>query len=181
MLSWAGIARRIRVPAGFAFGVVYIWLARPTLRSISVGAIIATFGLLIRTLASGHVRKNQELTTSGPYAYTRNPLYIGSFVLAAGFGWAAQNWLIAAAILLIFFVIYVPVILEEEKFLRQNFPQFQDYSRQVPRFIPRLTPISGTPGAFSWDLYRKHREYHAVLGSIAMLAALVIKILCMSR
>jgi protein-S-isoprenylcysteine O-methyltransferase Ste14 len=179
--SWATIARRTRVPVGFVFAAVYFWLARPTLQSIFIGTIIVICGLLIRALASGYVRKNEELTTSGPYAYTRNPLYLGSLILAAGFGWAAQNWWIVAAILLIFTVIYIPVILEEEKFLHQRFPEFQDYSRQVPRFIPRLRPIPGTAGAFSWDLYRKHREYHAVIGSIAMLAALAIKMLWMSR
>lgn len=181
MPSWATITRRIRVPVGFVFAVVYFWLAKPSVRSIFIGAIIVICGLLIRALASGYVRKNEELTTSGLYAYTRNPLYLGSLVLAAGFGWAAQNWWIVAAIILIFTVIYMPVILEEEKFLRQRFPEFQEYSRRVPRFIPRLRPISGPPSAFSWDLYLKHREYHAVIGSLAMLAALTLKMFWMSR
>jgi len=179
--SWSHIARRIRVPVGFVFAVCYFWLARPTPRPILIGAIIVLCGLFIRALASGYVQKNEELTTGGPYAYTRNPLYFGSLILAVGFGWAAQNWWIAAAILLIFVVIYMPVILDEERFLRQRFPNFAAYSHQVPRFIPRLTPFMGTSGAFSWDLYRKHREYHAMIGSIAMLLALLVKMLFLSR
>ena len=103
--SWSHIARRIRVPVGFVFAVCYFWLARPTPRPILIGAIIVLCGLFIRALASGYVQKNEELTTGGPYAYTRNPLYFGSLILAVGFGWAAQNWWIAAAILLIFVVI----------------------------------------------------------------------------
>jgi protein-S-isoprenylcysteine O-methyltransferase Ste14 len=75
-LAWAKIARRIRVPLGFAFAVLYFWLARPTWRFIAIGAVVILPGLLIRALASGHVRKNEALATSGPYAYTRNPLYL---------------------------------------------------------------------------------------------------------
>ena len=86
MHSWSQIARRIRVPLGFSFVAVYFWLAQPTLHSISVGALIAVAGLGIRTLASGHVQKNEQLTMSGPYAYVRNPLYFGSVVLAVGLG-----------------------------------------------------------------------------------------------
>ena len=181
MPSWAAIARRIRVPIGFVFAVVYFWIAKPTPSSIIIGTIIVVCGLLIRALASGYVQKNKELTTSGPYAHSRNPLYVGSLVLAAGFAWAAQSWWIVASILLIFFLIYVPVVRDEEEFLRKQFPEFEAYARQVPRFIPRLTPFSRASGAFSWRLYRKHREYNAMIGSIAMLLALVIKMCCLPR
>ena len=175
MARWPTIARRIRVPAGFAFAVIYLWLAKPIVASMLVGAVLVIPGLLIRALASGHVQKNEQLTTSGPYAYTRNPLYLGSLILAAGFAAAARSWWVALAAALFFIVVYVPVIRDEETFLRKQFPEFDEYARGVPRLRPRLTAFSGSRGAFSWDLYWKHREYNALLGALAMMAALVAK------
>src|SRR5437879_13497193 len=128
MAEWSRVARRIRVPLGFIFAVLYFWLARPTWRSMIVGALIVLPGLLLRALASGHVRKNEELTTSGPYAYIRHPLYLGSLIMASGFALAARSWWIALMTALIFLIIYVPVMLAEETFLRQRFPQFEDYA-----------------------------------------------------
>src|SRR5690348_11548837 len=110
MASWSKIARRIRVPMGFALAIVYFWLARPTLQSIVLGGGLVVPGLLVRAVASGHVQKNEQLATSGPYAYTRNPLYLGSLVLAIGFVVAARSIWIAAAMLVMFFTIYLPVI-----------------------------------------------------------------------
>ncbi len=101
------------------------------------------------------------------------PLYLGSLILAIGFALASRSWWIVAGILLLFFAIYLPVIRSEEAFLRERFPQFDDYTRQVPRLFPRLRPSVKNSGAFSWDLYRKHREYNATLGAAAMLTALV--------
>ncbi len=175
MASWSKIARRIRVPVGFAFSVVYIWLAHPRWITIAIGAGIAMVGIAIRAFASGHVKKNAELTTTGPYAYTRNPLYLGSMVLGAGFAVASWNWIIAVAMAAIFVVIYIPVIRSEEAFLRQTFPGFDDYAVRVPRLIPRLT-ARGEHGAFSSQLYRQHREYNVLLGSAMMLAVLVVKL-----
>jgi Phospholipid methyltransferase len=181
MTDWSRIARRIRVPVGFAFAVFYFCLARPTWRSLAFGAFVIVPGLLIRALASGHIRKNEELTTSGPYAYTRNPLYLGSLLLGVGFAIAARSWWIAIALIVIFSAIYLPVILDEEKFLRQKFPEFGEYAGHVPRMFPRLTAHSANAddisGEFSMDLYRQHREYNALLGSLAMLVALLIKML----
>ena len=134
------MARRIRVPLGFAFAIVYIWLARPTTSSLIVGALVILPGLLLRGFASGHVQKDKQLTTSGPYAYTRNPLYLGSLLLACGFAIAARSWWIVAIMLLMFAVIYVPVIAGEERYLRATFPEYDDYARHVPRMLPRLTP-----------------------------------------
>ena len=95
MASWPQIARRIRVPLGFGFAVLYVWLAQPTSLSILAGGCLALPGLVMRGIASGHVTKNEQLTMSGPYAYVRNPLYLGSLVLAAGFAVAARSWVIA--------------------------------------------------------------------------------------
>jgi len=179
--SWSKIARRIRVPLGFVFAVLYVWLARPTKFSILVGAIIALVGLVIRALASGHVQKNEVLATSGPYAYTRNPLYLGSIVMAGGFLIAARNWWIALIAFIIFFVIYLPVIRSEEAFLSSRFPEYDEYTRNVPRFFPRIRPNQSGTGSFSWHLYWKHREYNAALGVLGMTAVLVIKLIWFTK
>jgi len=177
MASWSSIARRIRVPLGFAFAALYLWLARPTLRSVLIGATLVIPGLVIRALASGHLQKNEQLATGGPYAFTRNPLYLGSLILSVGFALAARSWWILAGIVLLFFVIYLPVIRGEEGFLRERFPQFDEYAREVPSLFPRVSRFSQRSGSFSWELYWKHREYNATLGSAAIVAALVAKLM----
>jgi protein-S-isoprenylcysteine O-methyltransferase Ste14 len=183
MAEWSPIARRIRVPLGFLFAVLYFWLAQPTWRFIAFGAALVLPGLLVRALASGHVRKNEALATSGPYAYTRNPLYLGSLLIGIGFCLAARSWWLGIALVVMFVAIYLPVIQAEETFLRAKFPEFAEYTRRVPRIFPRLAPHSPaqppgdneSAGAFSFALYRQHREYNALLGALAMLAALIAK------
>jgi protein-S-isoprenylcysteine O-methyltransferase Ste14 len=170
------VARRIRVPLGFVFAAVFVLLARPTGTSLVVGGLVLVPGLLLRGLASGHVQKDKQLTTSGPYAYTRNPLYLGSLILAAGFAIAARSWWIVAIMLLMFAVIYVPVIAGEERYLRQTFPDYEDYARHVPRLLPRLTPYGRQPSAYSSARYWKHREYEASIGCVVVLAVLVAKL-----
>jgi protein-S-isoprenylcysteine O-methyltransferase Ste14 len=162
---------------GFALAAVYLWLARPTVAFIFCGFAFVAIGLIIRALASGHVQKNEQLTTSGPYAHTRNPLYLGSLILAVGFAVAGHSWWIGVAVIVLFVSIYLPVIHAEESFLRERFPAFDEYASRVPRLFPRLHFFGNTPGQFSWDLYWKHREYNATLGSVAMLAALMAKVL----
>lgn len=181
MPRWHTIARRIRVPLGFLFSGAYISLARPSALSMIAGSSIVLIGVLIRGLASGHVQKNEQLTTSGPYSYTRNPLYLGSLVLACGFALASRSWWVALIIAVIFFVIYLPVMRSEEDFLRRQFPDFEDYARSVPRLFPRFTPYQSSSGSFSAHLYWKHREYNAALGSALMIAALAIKAAWFSR
>jgi protein-S-isoprenylcysteine O-methyltransferase Ste14 len=148
---------------------------------VLIGSALIIPGLAIRALASGHVQKNQQLTTTGPYAYTRNPLYLGSLILAVGFAIAARNWWIGAGVVLIFLAIYLPVIRGEEVFLGERFPEFAQYARQVPRLFPRPGSVSDGRGTFSWDLYRKHREYNATLGAMAIVAALTAKLFWISR
>jgi protein-S-isoprenylcysteine O-methyltransferase Ste14 len=180
MTPWSQVARRIRVPLGFVFAVVYFWLARPSMRSIVLGLCGIAPGLLIRAVASGHVRKNETLTTSGPYAYTRNPLYLGSLLIGLGFAIAARSWWIAALLVAMFVGIYLPVIRDEEVFLRNKFPDFAEYERNVPRMLPRIRTapdLNEASHAFSLQLYLKHREYNALLGSLAMLAGLVAKMI----
>jgi protein-S-isoprenylcysteine O-methyltransferase Ste14 len=179
MAEWSQIARRIRVPLGFLFAVLYFWLARPTWRSLMVGAVVVVPGLLIRALASGHVRKNESLATTGPYAYTRNPLYLGSLLMGLGFCVAARSWWVGVALVVMFVAIYLPVIRDEEAFLRGRFPEFEEYAKRVPPMLPRLRPQSGDvndgPAGFSWELYLKHREYNAMLGAVGMMVALIVK------
>jgi protein-S-isoprenylcysteine O-methyltransferase Ste14 len=182
--SWSKIARRIRVPLGFAFAVLYFWLARPCWRSLAFGAILIIPGLLIRALASGHVRKNEALATSGPYAYTRNPLYLGSLLMGVGFAVAARSWWVGVILVGMFFAIYLPVIRDEESYLRQKFPEFEDYARRVPRMFPSIVSHSRDGQAahgFSFDLYLKHREYNALLGAGAMVAGLIAKTILFRR
>lgn len=176
MAEWSSTARRIRVPLGFAFAAFYLWIAHPSWGSIVGGTLVAVPGVLLRALASGHVKKNQELTTTGPYAYTRNPLYLGSLIMALGFALAARSVWVLALIVIMFFLIYLPVIRSEEAFLRATFPNFEEYSRCVPRLLPRPQTRSRLSSEFSSELYLQHREYNAVLGSAALIAALVSKL-----
>jgi protein-S-isoprenylcysteine O-methyltransferase Ste14 len=175
--AWSRVARRIRVPVGFIFSLVYFWLARPTKISLVAGTLVLLPGLVLRGLASGHVQKDKQLTTSGPYAYTRNPLYLGSLMLAGGFAIAARSWWIVAIMLLMFTVIYIPVIAGEERYLRQTFPDYGDYARHVPRMLPRFTPYGGQQSAYSSARYLKHREYEASIGCVVVLAVLVVKVI----
>jgi protein-S-isoprenylcysteine O-methyltransferase Ste14 len=179
-ITWARIARRIRVPLSFLAAIAYVWLARPRLISLLIGTLVILPGLLLRGLASGHVQKDKQLTTSGPYAYTRNPLYLGSLMMAAGFAIAARSWWIVAFMLVMFVVIYVPVIAGEESYLRRTFPEYGDYARHVPRLLPRLTPYSGQQSEYSSERYWKHREYQASLGVVLMLAILIAKLIIFS-
>jgi len=179
--EWSRIARRIRVPLGFAFTAFYVWIAKPSWKSIAVGAAAALPGILLRAFASGHVRKNEELTTSGPYAYTRNPLYLGSLIMALGFAIAARSVWVFLLMIVMFCVIYLPVIRAEEAFLRQTFANFAEYAQNVPRLLPRWSAYGKVESAFSRPLYWQHREYNATLGTAALLAALVAKLVWASR
>src|SRR5277367_120159 len=114
--GWSKIAKRIRVPMGFVFAVLYLWLARPTLAFIVLSLILVIPGIWLRAYASGYVKKNMELTVTGPYALTRNPLYLGSILIAFGFALASRSILIALALILLFALIYIPVIRSEEAF-----------------------------------------------------------------
>ncbi|MGB6132255.1 MAG: isoprenylcysteine carboxylmethyltransferase family protein [Acidobacteriaceae bacterium] len=177
-MSWNRIARRIRVPLGFVFTAFFLWLARPTPAFLAFSLILVVPGLALRAIASGYVKKNAELTVTGPYAYTRNPLYLGSMLIAFGFALAARSLWIALALAILFAAIYIPVIRSEEAYLRSVFPGFDAYAATVPPLLPRLAP-AGAPGAqrgrFSAQLYRRHREYNALIGALSVYAALILK------
>jgi protein-S-isoprenylcysteine O-methyltransferase Ste14 len=183
---WQSIARRIRVPLGFLAAALYFFeLLRhaPHPAAVAWSLALVLPGLWLRAYASGYVKKNRELTVTGPYAHTRNPLYLGSMLIAAGFALALLSWPVALVLALGFAVIYVPVIASEERFLRAAFPAFDDYCRRVPRLIPRLTPArnseaNGTPGtgkgSFSLSLYLQHREYNAGIGVLLLYLSLLL-------
>ncbi len=174
--GWQRIARRIRVPLGFAFALLYLWLARPSLAAIVVGCVVVALGLAVRAVASGQLRKNEALATSGPYSYTRNPLYLGSILIAIGFAVAARSVWVWIVLAVFFSAVYIPVIRDEEAFLRSKFPDFELYARRVPRILPRWSGESVT-SEFSRELYLKHREYNALIGAALMMLAIAIKML----
>jgi protein-S-isoprenylcysteine O-methyltransferase Ste14 len=183
---WQRIARRIRVPLGFVAAAVYLWeLVKhtPSWPPIAWSLLLVLPGLWLRGYAAGYVKKNRELTMTGPYAHVRNPLYLGSMLIAAGFAVALMSWPFAVVLVVFFLLIYVPVIASEEKFLRGEFLEFEWYCARVPRLIPRLTPARapdgdrGNPGRFSLELYRKHREYNSAIGAALLYCSLLLAIL----
>ena len=175
----AGLRSRAGSGCRWALSSPYSISGWPSLlvQSILIGAALVIPGLVIRALASGQLQKNEQLATAGLYAYTRNPLYLGSLIFAVGFALASRSWWIVGGIVVLFFAIYLPVIRGEEVFLRQRFPQFEDYARQVPRLVPAADRIQQGRRSVQLGLYWKHREYNAALGAAAMLAALVAKML----
>jgi len=150
---------------------------------MAASLVLVVPGLWLRGYAAGYVRKNAELTRTGPYAYTRNPLYLGSMLIAFGFAAASGSWIIAVALAALFAAIYVPTILSEEQYLREHFTGFDDYARRVPRLLPRLIPARTTDawGSFSGELYRHHREYNALMGACVLYAALAALLLFFRR
>ena len=172
------VAKRIRVPMGFVFAGVFLWFARPTAATLSLSLLLVLPGLWLRGYAAGYVKKNAELTTSGPYAHTRNPLYLGSMLIASGFGAAAGRWWLVALLVGLFAAIYIPTIQGEEEYLRAHFTGFDEYAAQVPRLLPRVTPAPamGGAGAFSRKLYLHHREYNSAMGAGAIYVALLLRL-----
>ena len=189
---------KIRLRSAWLVVPLYLWLADPTAQSIALGLVVAVLGALVRGWAAGTIRKNRVLTTSGPYAYTRNPLYFGSFLIAIGLVIASNEaWL--ALLLVANVVIYHRVMLKEERRLEKLFgDDFKRYEEAVPRFIPRLRPAvihapvasdadsldesdmapdppPNTPGRF-FKRYLRHREYQAMLGIAVMFIALAVKL-----
>ena len=171
------VLSRWRVPLGFVMAVFYFFLARPTPHSILTGCAVALVGLLWRAWASGMIRKNQVLATDGPYAFSRNPLYLGSFLLAVGFGWASGNAWVLAAVIVLFLMIYWPVMRQEERELEGLFGErFEKYSGAVPFFWPWKGRAlrAKEPRVFSWGQYWRNHEYNALLGFLAAMALLFL-------
>ena len=179
-MSYSLTAKKLRLPLGFALAIAYLIFARPTPRVLLVGAVVAFVGLVIRAWASGHIVKNDRLATTGPYAHTRNPLYFGSFLIAAGFAVAA-HWALLLLVAAFFALIYVPTMQRERANIAGRFPEaYAEYARNVPAFFPRLTPWQGGDAAqgqgFSSALYMKHGEWKAALGYAGALVLLLLRV-----
>lgn len=167
---------RWRVRFGYPVAAIFLLLAKPSVESLILGGAMGAVGLSIRAAAAGHLRKHEELTTSGPYSYTRNPLYLGSAVLAAGILLAGGSWLAAPLVGGYFVLFYSLVMRREEAELRARYGDaFHEYARRVPLFFPRLGGGAGGGGGFSWAQYARNREYQALLGFVAGLALLWAK------
>ena len=175
------LARRVRVPLGFLLAAGYLVVARPTPLTLVVGGSIALAGLLVRGWAAGHIVKNDRLATTGPYAHTRNPLYFGSFLIAAGFAIAA-HWSLLLFVIAFFVLIYGPTIRDERIGIRARFPDaYDEWERNVPAFLPRPTPWRASAATaehegFDFDLYMRHGEWRAAVGFVAVLAYLILRL-----
>jgi len=173
---YADAVARLRVPCGFLLVAAFGWFSRPTARSLAAGLPVALLGLLLRAWAAGCLAKNERLATGGPYAYTRNPLYLGTLVVAGGLALASRSPGLAGLFAAVFLLVYLPVIQNEEQHLRKLFPGYAAYAAAVPGLWPRWRPAdSGAP--FRWSLYMKNQEYQAAAGFAAGSLLLLWKVL----
>jgi protein-S-isoprenylcysteine O-methyltransferase Ste14 len=173
--AYADWVARFRVPSGFLLVVTFALFSQPDDHSLLMGVPVSLAGLALRAWASGHLLKDQRLAETGPYAFTRNPLYLGTLLVAAGLVIDGRSMILAIVFTLVFLFVYMPVIELEEQHLSEIFAEYEAYARRVPRLIgiPR-----GAPNAqyrFSIGGYRANREYQALLGFLLGLAFLVAK------
>ena len=179
---------RWRVRLGYPIALVYLLLASPTRHWIAIGVALAALGLLIRAIAAGHLRKDRELATAGPYARTRNPLYLGSAFLAVGFAVAGHSWWAGSLVVIYFAVFYYAVMKNEEADLHLRFGAlFDSYAKKVPLFLPNFfsagyaLPGPESENQFSWPQYKRNREYRALLGTLAGFAVVWVRMLVKRR
>ena len=177
-MSGGSFFTRWRVRLGYPLALVVLWFSRPTPRAILFGAAIGSIGLWVRAYAAGYLHKQKVLTVTGPYAHTRNPLYLGSAILALGAGIAMRSW-VSLTVLVLYFTIFYAVVMrrEERELLARHGVAFEDYARAVPLFFPRLTPATSAedPSAtFSFAQYKKNHEWQAALGFLLLLGALLV-------
>ncbi len=175
-MNVAQLLARWRVRLGYPLAILVLCVSRPVPRSILYGAILGAIGLFVRARAAGYLHKQQVLTVTGPYAYTRNPLYLGSAILTLGAAIAARSWIAAAIMCVYFALVYGVVMRREEQELRQlHGAAFDEYARSVPLFLLRLTAAnlsSASSDVFSVAQYKRNREYRAAVGFLLVLCAL---------
>jgi protein-S-isoprenylcysteine O-methyltransferase Ste14 len=171
---YADFVQRLRVFCGFILLVTFAWFSHPSVKSMLAGLPVAMVGLLLRGWAAGHLAKDRSLATSGPYAYVRNPLYVGTVIAAAGMVTAARSGWLAVVFGLVFLFVYLPAIELEEQHLREIFENYGAYALRVRRFVP-VTKWRGKRGTFSFALYRRNQEYKALLGFLIAVAWLAWK------
>jgi len=179
-LTYSEAAKKLRLPLGFTLAFAYLIFARPTKLALITGGAIALIGVLVRAWASGHISKNERLAVSGPYAHTRNPLYFGSFLIAAGFAIAA-HWALLLVVIAFWAFVYAPTIERERTNISGRFPaEYARYSENVPAFVPRVTPWREETsdeggGGFSLALYMKHGEWKALVTYLLAMAWLALR------
>jgi hypothetical protein len=179
-LTFEQAARRFRLPLGFVLAGLYLAFGpRPSPLTLAVGGGLALVGLIIRAWAAGHIVKNDRLATTGPYAHTRNPLYFGSFLIAAGFALAA-HWSLLLLVIAFFALVYGPTIQKERLKISAMFPEaYGRWEQNVPSFVPRPTawrdPSAVSTERFSPSLYMRHGEWRAALGFILAMTWLVLR------
>ena len=166
------MSSRLRVPAGYVLGVLVLALARPSTRSLLLATPLVVAGECLRLWASGHLEKTRTLATGGPYAHTRNPLYLGSALLAVGVAVVSASVPVVAAVIAYFLAFYPHVIREEASFLRDRFgAAYEAWAAEVPLFWPRASPGGARASRFQWRRVRLNREWRtaAALPVVALL------------
>jgi protein-S-isoprenylcysteine O-methyltransferase Ste14 len=175
--------KRFRVRAGSVVVVAVLLLAHPTWKSMALGVAVSALGLIIRTWASGHLRKEKKLALSGPYRYSRNPLYLGNFFLGVGIVIGSRSWWVFGLFAGYFIFFYPLIIRNEREKMKTLFPdQYEEYRRRVPPFFPSfLRRHQPSQEKFSWALYRQNREFRALLGTAIFWLILALKLLLLNR
>jgi protein-S-isoprenylcysteine O-methyltransferase Ste14 len=177
-LSWSAMKRKITVktvPVYLALAAL-VWWAHPDPRWFAGGIVLVVLGQAIRVWAAGHLYKNERVVTSGPYAYVKNPLYLGTFFIMVGFCAMASNVVLLGVGLVVFVVYYAPFKQRRESDrLRERFGEAWDrYDRAVPGYLPRLTPYSEREAKpWQWSAFIRNDEHGtvmAVLLGVALLA-----------
>lgn len=177
MDSWGKTAQRLRVPVGTLLGVIFLVLMHPSMRSLWIGGIVTLVGAVTRVWAAGHIDKGRTLAQCGPYALTRNPLYLGSFLMALGILLAGQGYWLLIPFGLFFIVFYYPVMKAEERELLQGHGEaFVAYSRAVPLFFPAFRPAVGNYSRFLWSRVLRNREHRTLMGLVLAEAILILKL-----
>jgi protein-S-isoprenylcysteine O-methyltransferase Ste14 len=175
MTSWKKLAQKTRVPVGTILGIIFLLLMHPSVRSLWIGGSIALIGALLRLWAAGHIEKGKVLAQGGPYSFTRNPLYLGSFIMALGIILAGQGYWLLPAFGVFFTAFYLPVMkAEEQELLNSHGEKFVEYSERVPRFFPRFRRTDCVSSDFLWSRVIRNREHRTIAGLITAEAFLIL-------
>ena len=176
------VTRKVRLKTVWFLVIPFLWFASPTPRTLAIGGAIAFMGLIVRSLSAGFIHKESTLTTTGPYAHTRNPLYVGTFMLGIGVTVAGGSWPFVLVFLAFFAWVYTATIRKEAELLSEMYGEaYAEYAANVPLFVPRPTPYR-FPGVnsqpeFSFERWSGNKEYEAWLGALAGFAALFVRMI----
>jgi protein-S-isoprenylcysteine O-methyltransferase Ste14 len=169
--TWTRKLARARVPLGFVCGVIVLWLARPDFGALRVGLSIAVFGEALRVWAAGHLEKSREVTQSGPYRFTRHPLYAGSLLMGIGLALASKSLIVAVLIGTYLITTVLAAIRTEEAFLRSKFGG--DYDAYSQGRTHANSPA--VMRRFSFERVMRNKEYRAMIGLVIASLLLVVK------